>query len=72
MATLLNGEDITFHICADGYLYNMVRILVGTLVEVGAHRMEAEHISEVLASKNRANAGDTVPAQGLFLYQVHY
>ena len=67
-----NGSDITFHICADGYLYNMVRILVGTLVEIGAHRMEAQHVAAVLASKNRANAGDTAPAQGLFLYQVHY
>lgn len=67
-----NGCDITFHICADGYLYNMVRILVGTLVEVGAHRMTVQGARAVLESKNRANAGDTAPAKGLFLYRVHY
>ena len=67
-----SGEDILFHICADGYLYNMVRILVGTLVEVGAGRMVAEKMADVLKSGNRSLAGDTVPAKGLFLYKVHY
>ena len=66
------GEDIRFHICADGYLYNMVRILVGTLVEVGAGRMRPEEMSVVLQSGNRSLAGDTAPAKGLFLYKVHY
>lgn len=66
------GEDITFHICADGYLYNMVRILVGTLVEVGAHRMAPADVQAVLAGRRRAAAGDTAPAEGLFLYRVHY
>ena len=65
-------QDIRFHICADGYLYNMVRILVGTLVEVGAGRMRPEEMSVVLQSGNRSLAGDTAPAKGLFLYKVHY
>ena len=66
------GLDLSFHICADGYLYNMVRILVGTLVEVGAHRMQAQQVRTVLESKDRSNAGDTAPAKGLFLYKVNY
>lgn len=66
------GEDIVFHVCADGYLYNMVRIFVGTLVEVGAGRMPSEQMADVIAGKIRAAAGDTAPAQGLFLYRVNY
>ena len=66
------GEDIRFHICADGYLYNMVRILVGTMVEVGAGRMAPEELPAVIESKTRARAGDTAPAKGLFLYRVNY
>ena len=66
------GEEIRFHICADGYLYNMVRILVGTLVEVGAGRMQVEEMAQVLESGDRGRAGDTVPATGLMLYKVHY
>ena len=66
------GEWITCHICADGYLYNMVRILVGTLVEAGAHRMAPEEMAAVLASRDRARAGDTAPAKGLFLSKVNY
>lgn len=67
-----SGADITFHICANGYLYNMVRILVGTLVEVGMGHCAPEDVCGILAGKDRAKAGDTVPAQGLFLYQVNY
>lgn len=66
------GEWIECHICADGYLYNMVRILVGTLVEVGARRMAPEAMADVLAGRDRARAGDTAPAKGLFLAQVNY
>lgn len=66
------GDEIVFHICADGYLYNMVRILVGTLIEAGTHRMKAEEMADVIASCDRARAGDTAPAQGLCLYRVNY
>lgn len=65
-------EEIQFHICADGYLYNMVRILVGTLIEVGAHRMSLQKAQTVLQQKDRAAAGDTVCSKGLFLYRVNY
>ncbi len=66
------GEDISFHVCADGYLYNMVRIMMGTLVEAGAGRMEPERVPEVIRGRDRALAGDTAPAEGLFLWKVHY
>ncbi|NLS84097.1 MAG: tRNA pseudouridine(38-40) synthase TruA [Ruminococcaceae bacterium] len=66
------GDDITIHICADGYLYNMVRIIVGTLIEVGTHRMKAADVADVTKSKDRSKAGDTAPAEGLFLYKVNY
>lgn len=66
------GEIITFHISADGYLYNMVRILVGTLIDVGAGRKRPEEMKQVIEGKDRSKAGDTAPAKGLFLHCVHY
>ena len=66
------GDDITFHVCADGYLYNMVRILAGTLCEVGAGRLRAADIPAILASRDRSRAGPTLPAKGLFLKCVDY
>lgn len=66
------GDDISVHVCADGYLYNMVRIFVGTLVEAGAGRMPPERMRNILEGKKRSLAGDTAPAQGLFLYRVNY
>ncbi len=66
------GDEITLHICADGYLYNMVRIIVGTLIDVGVKRKNPDDITNIINSKNRENAGDTAPAQGLFLYKVNY
>ncbi|MEG1271091.1 MAG: tRNA pseudouridine(38-40) synthase TruA [Ruthenibacterium sp.] len=67
-----SGADITFHICANGYLYNMVRILVGTLVEVGMGHLKPQDVCAIIDGKDRAKAGDTVSAQGLFLYKVNY
>ena len=65
-------KQIMMHICANGYLYNMVRILVGTLVEAGAGRMPPEGMRAALESGQRSMAGDTAPAKGLFLYRVNY
>ena len=56
----------------DGFLYNMVRILVGTLLEVGLGQREAESVGAVLASRDRTQAGPTAPAQGLTLWEVSY
>ena len=65
-------DMIIFKVCADGYLYNMVRILVGTLVEVGAGRMAAQAMPEVIAAAKRSAAGPKAPAQGLYLDRVFY
>jgi tRNA pseudouridine38-40 synthase len=56
----------------DGFLYNMVRNIVGTLIEVGRGRWGAERIDKILASCDRADAGPTAPPQGLTLVCVHY
>lgn len=66
------GQMLTISVTADGYLYNMVRILAGTLVEVGAGRMDAEAIPMILAGRDRRAAGPTLPARGLFLAHVEY
>ena len=66
------GEEIRFFITGDGFLYNMVRILVGTLLEIGAGARPVSSIAEIFASGCRANAGLTVPAQGLCLMEVQY
>ena len=56
----------------DGFLYNMVRILTGTLVEIGLEEKSAEELPGILASRKRANAGITAPAQGLILWDIRY
>ena len=56
----------------DGFLYNMVRILTGTLLEVGDGRKQAEDIPGILEKKQRVAAGFTAPAQGLTLIKVDY
>ena len=65
-------NDITITIEANGFLYNMVRSLVGTLIEVGRNRMELSDLKAVLVSQNRSQIGPTAPAQGLILKQVSY
>ncbi len=63
---------IEIRICADGFLYNMVRIIVGTLVEVGHGRFQPQRVKGILESKARVNAGPTAPAEGLYLNKVNY
>lgn len=65
-------EVVTISVTADGYLYNMVRILAGTLAQVGMGKMKPEAMPGILASRDRANAGPTLPAKGLFLVKVDY
>lgn len=66
------GSLLHFTFVGDGFLHKMVRIMVGTLLEIGAGTLELKAIDEVFANKVRKNAGETVPAQGLFLDEVYY
>ena len=61
-----------FTITADRFLRNMVRAIVGTLMEVGRHRMTVDEFKSVILRKDRCQAGDSAPAQGLFLYKIEY
>jgi tRNA pseudouridine38-40 synthase len=63
---------IRFEIEANGFLKQMVRAIVGTLVEVGKGRIDSEEFRRILNSKDRKKAGPTAPAQGLFLKEVKY
>lgn len=65
-------DELEFRFVGDGFLRNMVRILVGTILEVGRGRRNPEDIRFVLESKDRQRAGHTVPGHGLFLWQVNY
>ncbi len=66
------GDRIVLEVEADGFLYNMVRTIVGTLVEVGRGRQAESWPAQVLAARDRKAAGRTAPAQGLFLVRVDY
>jgi tRNA pseudouridine38-40 synthase len=68
------GRDglIRFEIEANGFLKQMVRSIIGTLVEIGKGRMKATDFRKILNSKDRKEAGPTAPAQGLFLKEVKY
>ena len=66
------GDLIEIHVSADGFLYNMVRIIVGTLTEVAFGRISAEAIPDIIHSCDRSRAGMTAPAEGLFLNKVIY
>ncbi len=66
------GDLVLFTVEGDGFLYNMVRIMVGTLLEMAAGRMPAESIPAILESGDRTKAGPTAPAQGLCLERVFY
>jgi tRNA pseudouridine38-40 synthase len=65
-------DRITIEVAGDGFLYNMVRTIVGTLVEVGAAKREIAWPAEVLAAHDRRKAGQTAPPHGLFLVKVDY
>lgn len=66
------GEQIIFTISADRFLRNMVRAIVGTLVDVGMNKISTEDFRKIIESKNRGKAGFSVPAQGLYLIDVTY
>ncbi|MBQ7573175.1 MAG: tRNA pseudouridine(38-40) synthase TruA [Clostridia bacterium] len=67
-----NDDIIEFEICGNGFLYNMVRIITGTLVNMGNGRLDYTKAGEIIASCDRERAGITAPPQGLFLKEVFY
>lgn len=66
------GDLVVFSVAADGFLYNMVRIMAGTLLYVQQGKLRGEDIPEILAARDRAAAGPTAPACGLYLNRVFY
>ena len=67
-----DGERIIIELTGNGFLYNMVRIISGTLVEVGLNKIKPEDITKIIESKNRQNSGKTLPPCGLYLVSVEY
>ena len=67
-----DGDVITFRVCGDGFLYNMVRIMMGTLIHVCEGKINPDDIIKVTNSRDRNRAGVTAPAEGLYLNNVTY
>ncbi len=67
-----DGPMLRLNIEGNGFLYNMVRIIMGTLLEVGRHRLPADAIPGIIEARDRTRAGPTVPPQGLYLMKVEY
>jgi tRNA pseudouridine38-40 synthase len=66
------GQMLKYHVAGSGFLYNMVRIMVGTMIRIGQGFEEPETIDKALNAAERSFAGDTAPAHGLMLYRVKY
>ncbi len=66
------GKDVIIEVTGDGFLYNMVRIMAGTLIEVGLGKKSPEDIPKIIESKDRQKAGHTAPAGGLYLMEIFY
>ncbi len=66
------GRFVWLEVAADGFLYNMVRAIAGTLILVGSGRWGEERVAEVLGAQDRRATGPTAPPQGLFLVRVDY
>ncbi|MDP6922331.1 MAG: tRNA pseudouridine(38-40) synthase TruA [Lutibacter sp.] len=69
---VLTDVHLVFHITANRFLRNMVRAIVGTLIEVGLGKTSLDQFTEIILSRNRSHAGPSAPAQGLFLTRVNY
>jgi len=66
------GDELVFRFQGSGFLYNQIRIMVGTLLDVGRGRFEPEDIKKMLLAKDRNVAGVTAPPHGLYLWEVFY
>ena len=73
-ASVYKREDgrICIQLTGNGFLYNMVRIIAGTLIEVGLGKIKPEEITKIIEEGKRENAGKTMPPYGLFLVKVEY
>ncbi|MDO5557712.1 MAG: tRNA pseudouridine(38-40) synthase TruA [Clostridia bacterium] len=69
---LEQGERVFIELTGNGFLYNMVRIIAGTLVDVGLGKIQVDEIEKIIESKDRTRAGKTLPPNGLFLVKVEY
>ena len=67
-----NGDKIYIELTGNGFLYNMVRIIAGTLVDVGTGKIQPEYIEKIIESKDRSLAGKTLQPNGLYLLEVNY
>ncbi|MFZ4399036.1 MAG: tRNA pseudouridine(38-40) synthase TruA [Bacteroidales bacterium] len=68
----LSDNNLIFTITADRFLRNMVRAIVGTLLEIGFHKIDIEKLKQIIENKNRSDAGFSVPAKALFLSKICY
>jgi tRNA pseudouridine38-40 synthase len=68
----VGGRELNLHIAADGFLRNMVRAVVGTLLEVGEGKLQPSDITRILESKDRSQAGQNVPPYGLYFVEASY
>ncbi len=68
----VKGDQLVFNITADRFLRNMVRAIVGTLVDVGLHKLSVPDFAHIIEQRNREKAGFSVPAKGLFLNRIEY
>lgn len=66
------GDSVLYTVAGDGFLYNMVRILVGTMLRVAQGKMQPDDMPAILQAKDRRAAGPTAPACGLYLNRVFY
>lgn len=67
-----DGDMVIFRVEANGFLYNMVRIMVGTLIDISRGKIPADSIDRIIGAENRSAAGYTAPAHGLYLNRINY
>ena len=67
-----DGDCLVYRVRGNGFLYRMVRNIVGTLLDVGRGNLNPDDVGQILKSKRRSEAGPTAPARGLFLVEVEY
>ena len=69
---MIENNVLTFSIIGDGFLHNMVRIIIALMIKVGAGKIEPKEVENIINQKNRSLVPYTAPAQGLYLYNIWY